>query len=200
MVEAWLNRKSADYLFLFGIAGFIIAVDQWTKWWVRTNLASGETWAPWPWIEPYARFIHWHNTGAAFGMFQGMNTVFMVLAIIVSGIIIYYFPQVPRADFYLRLPMAMQLGGALGNLIDRFRDGYVTDFVSLGTFAVFNVADASISVGVAILFLGLLWHDHQAKHQGPVEPDPVVESMPDAAGTAEEPGMPEPSTENSQEG
>ncbi|MCU0485144.1 MAG: signal peptidase II [Anaerolineales bacterium] len=195
-----MNRKRADYLFLFGIAGFIIAVDQWTKWWVRTNLASGETWAPWPWIEPYARFIHWHNTGAAFGMFQGMNTVFMILAIIVSGIIIYYFPQVPRADFYLRLPMAMQLGGALGNLIDRFRDGYVTDFVSVGSFAVFNVADASISVGVAILFAGLLWHDHKEKRQRAGVPEPVVEFSPEAAERADEPVLPEPATEETQEG
>lgn len=162
-----MKRYRFDYLFLFGVAGLIIAADQWTKWLVRTNLASGETWAPWSWIEPYARFVHWHNTGAAFGMFQGMNTVFMILAILVSGVIIYYFPRVPREEFYLRLPMAMQLGGAVGNLIDRFRDGYVTDFVSLGTFAVFNVADASISVGVAVLFLGLVWHDYKEKHKQP---------------------------------
>ena len=154
-----------DYLFLFGVAGIIIAADQWTKWWVKTNLAIGEYWAPWTWIEPYARFVHWHNTGAAFGIFQGMNEVFKVLAIIVSVIIIYYFPLVPRQDFYLRLPMAMQLGGAVGNLIDRFRDGYVTDFVSLGTFAVFNVADASISVGVALLFLSIMWRDWRVKKQ-----------------------------------
>lgn len=172
-----MKRKFIDYLFLFGIAGLIIAADQWTKWMVRTNLASGETWAPWTWIEPYARFVHWHNTGAAFGMFQGMNTVFMILAIIVSGVIIFYFPQVPREDFYLRLPMAMQLGGAVGNLIDRFRDGYVTDFVSVGTFAVFNVADASISVGVAVLFLGLLWRDHQEKHKLPLQVDANAEDL-----------------------
>ena len=172
-----MKRKFIDYLFLFGIAGLIIAADQWTKWMVRTNLASGETWAPWTWIEPYARFVHWHNTGAAFGMFQGMNTVFMILAIIVSGVIIFYFPQVPREDFYLRLPMAMQLGGAVGNLIDRFRDGYVTDFVSLGTFAVFNVADASISVGVAVLFLGLLWRDHQEKQKQTLDVDENAEDL-----------------------
>ena len=172
-----MKRKFIDYLFLFGIAWLIIASDQWTKWMVRTTLASGETWAPWTWIEPYARFVHWHNTGAAFGMFQGMNTVFMILAIIVSGVIIFYFPQVPREDFYLRLPMAMQLGGAVGNLIDRFRDGYVTDFVSVGTFAVFNIADASISVGVAVLFLGLLWRDYQEKHKQPLDVDENAEDL-----------------------
>lgn len=160
-----METKSKAYLFLFSIAGLIIAFDQWTKWMVKTNLAIGEFWSPWPWLEPYARFVYWHNTGAAFGIFQGMNQVFMVLAIIVSAIIIYYFPQVPRQDIFLRVPMAMQLGGAVGNLIDRFRDGYVTDFVSLGRFAVFNVADASISVGVAVLFLGILWRDQQTKHK-----------------------------------
>lgn len=181
-----MKRKLLDYLFLFGIAGVIIVADQWTKWMVRTNLASGETWAPWTWIEPYARFVNWHNTGAAFGIFQGMNTVFMVLAIVVSGVIIYYFPLVPAEDLYLRLPMAMQLGGALGNLIDRFRDGYVTDFVSVGTFAVFNVADASISVGVAVLFLGLLWRDFQEKRKKPQEADPSAEILYNKSALGEE--------------
>jgi signal peptidase II len=61
----------------------------------------------------------------------------------------------------LRIALAMQMGGALGNLIDRLTQGYVTDFVSLGRFAVFNVADASISVGVAVLVIGVWLKDRQ---------------------------------------
>jgi signal peptidase II len=100
--------------------------------------------------------VHWYNTGAAFGMFQSGSSIFMVLAIVVVGAIIYYFPQVEKSDWTLRLAMSMQLSGATGNLLDRIQyDGQVTDFISVGTFPVFNVADASITVGTAILLLGV---------------------------------------------
>ena len=101
------------------------------------------------------RIVHWQNTGAAFGIFQNMNTVFSILAVVVSCAILYYFPRIPRDDWTMRLALALQLGGALGNLMDRLTRGYVTDFVSVGSFAVFNVADASISIGVAILIFGV---------------------------------------------
>ena len=97
-------------------------------------------------------------------MLQGLGDIFTILAILVAVAIIYYFPQVSREDWALRLAMGLQLGGAIGNLIDRISSGYVTDFISIGTFPVFNVADASISIGVAILILGM-WvkeRDHPA--------------------------------------
>jgi signal peptidase II len=130
-------------------------LDQYTKALVRENIALGEMWAPWPWLLPYARIVNWYNTGVAFGMFQGMGSLFSIVAVIVSIAIIYYFPQVPRKDWTLRLAMGLQMGGALGNLIDRVTQGHVTDFVSIGNFAVFNVADASISTGVVVLLLGV---------------------------------------------
>ena len=145
-----------DYVFLLSLAGIIVTLDQWTKGWVRTNLAVGEVWMPLDWLAPYARIVHWQNTGAAFGMFKDFGIVFTFLAVLVAGAILYYFPQVPRNDWYLRIAMGMQLGGALGNLTDRLTVGEVTDFVSLGNFPVFNVADASISTGVAILAFGML--------------------------------------------
>ena len=91
--------------------------------------------------------------------------VFTVLAVIVIAAILYYYPQVSRADWPLRLAMSMQLGGALGNLIDRLTIGHVTDFVSVGTFPVFNVADASISVGCVVLLLGVWWQERAAKRE-----------------------------------
>lgn len=154
------------YGLLFTIAGAIITLDQWTKWLVRSNLPTGATWLPeWlEWLSPYARFVNWHNTGAAFGMFQGGSMVFTVLAFLVIGAIIYYFPQVEKGDWYLRVAMSMQLAGAAGNLIDRLlHDGRVTDFISVGTFPVFNVADSSISVGTVILLLGVYLQERAAK-------------------------------------
>jgi len=139
------------------IALVIVLLDQWTKSLVRANIPLGGTWLPesLTWLHPYARIVHWYNTGAAFGFFKEGSMVFTVLAFIVIGLILYYYPQVEKVDWPLRIAMSMQLGGAIGNLIDRLTIGHVTDFISVGTFAVFNVADASISVGAAILFVGI---------------------------------------------
>ena len=117
----------------------------------------GGSWLPesLEWLSPYARIVHWYNTGAAFGLFKEGSMVFTVLAFIVIGLILYYYPQVEKVDWPLRIAMSMQLGGAIGNLADRLTIGHVTDFISVGKFAVFNVADASISVGAAILFIGI---------------------------------------------
>ena len=152
-----LNRYWRDYAVLVVLAGLIIALDQWTKWLVRTNLPFQGTWLPgWlEWLSPYARIVHWSNSGAAFGTFQNGNTVFTILAIIVIGAILYYYPRVEAGDWTLRLAMGMQLGGATGNLIDRLLMQRVTDFIAVGNFPVFNVADASISVGVVVLLLGV---------------------------------------------
>jgi len=160
-----LNRVVKDYLVLFGVGGTSIALDQWTKWLVRTNIEFGMQWLPdsLMWLSPYARIVHWYNKGAAFGMFQNGNIVFTILAFIVIGAIIYYYPRVEEGDWTLRLAMGLQLGGAAGNLIDRLRVGQVTDFISVGTFPVFNIADASISVGVAVLLLGVWLNERKEK-------------------------------------
>jgi signal peptidase II len=96
-------------------------------------------------------------------MFQQGSMVFTVLAFIVIGAIIYYYPQVSTVDWPLRLAMSMQLGGAIGNLIDRLTIGHVTDFISVGTFPVFNIADSSITVGCVVLLLGVWWQERIAK-------------------------------------
>lgn len=155
LMEAILS-KVRDYFTLLGIAGMVIALDQWTKYLVRFNLEQGASWSPFNWLMPYARIIHWTNTGAAFGLFKSGGLVITVIAILVSLAILYYFPRVPAAQVALRSALAMQLGGAVGNLIDRLIHGTVTDFISVGSFPVFNVADACISIGVAIL-MAAMW-------------------------------------------
>lgn len=160
------KKPIRDYSYLFLIAGLIVLVDQITKSYIRANFTPYvEMWAPWDWLLPYARIVHVHNTGVAFGMMQGMNVVFATLAVIVSIAIIYYFSHVPAEDWTLRLAMAMQLGGAVGNLIDRLTVGHVTDFVSVGNFPVFNVADSSISIGVVVLILGVYMQERRQKRE-----------------------------------
>jgi signal peptidase II len=160
-----LNRYWRDYAVLLGLAGIIVALDQWTKWLVRTNLPFQSTWVPpgMEWIAPYARIVNWSNSGAAFGTFQNGNTVFTILAILVILAILYYYPRVEANDWTLRLAMGLQLGGAAGNLIDRLILQRVTDFIAVGSFPVFNVADASISVGVVVLLLGVWIRERHEK-------------------------------------
>ena len=160
-----LNSKVKDYLILFGVAGVVVALDQWTKWLVRENIEFSGMWLPdsMMWLAPYARIVHWYNSGAAFGMFQNGNLVFTVLAFIVIGAIIYYFPQVESGDWTLKVAMGLQLAGASGNLLDRLMMGKVTDFISVGVFPVFNIADASISIGVAVLLLGVWLKERQER-------------------------------------
>jgi signal peptidase II len=160
-----LNQKVKDYLVLIGVAGTLIALDQWTKWLVRENIEFGTQWLPeWlEWLSPYARIVHWYNSGAAFGMFQNGNLVFTILAFIVIGAILYYYPQVEADDWTLKLAMSLQLAGAAGNLIDRLMVGKVTDFISVSVFPVFNIADASITVGVIVLLLGVWFKEQQEK-------------------------------------
>lgn len=171
-----VKKYVQDYAVLIGVAALIVALDQLTKYLVRTLIPFGGSWSPWPWLAPFARIVHWQNTGAAFGMFQGFGLVFTILAFIVAIAILYYFPRLPRAEWALRVAMVMMLGGAVGNLIDRLTLGTVTDFVSVGTFAVFNVADASISVGTAVLIVAVwvserkekkLAQERQAQAQNP---------------------------------
>ena len=189
-VGGLLKIRFRDYAELFGLAGLIVAADQYTKWLVRANLDYMEAWSPWPWLAPYARILHTHNTGAAFGMLQQFGGVFMVLAMVVAVLILFYFPQVPRTDWPLRLAMIMQFSGAVGNLIDRLHQGYVTDFISVGSFAVFNIADACISMGVAVLIVGMLVKEYLDRRAASAEVNPeapeVDIALPDRVGDAVE--------------
>ena len=168
-----MKRKIFSYLNLFGIVVVIVGLDQWTKWLVREHIPFATQWLPngLEWLMPYARLVYWHNSGAAFGMFQGGSMVFTVLAFIVIGAILYYYPQIESEGWMFRLALGLQLSGALGNLISRLTfDGKVTDFISVGTFPVFNIADSAITVGTALLVLAV-WLNERKEKQVQAESD-----------------------------
>ncbi len=150
-------------VWLFLVAAIIVAADALTKWLVIKNIPYGGAWSPWEWLTPYARIVHWSNTGVAFGMLQGMNPVFIGLAFVVSLGIIYYYPKIEKQDWLIRLALMMELGGAVGNLVDRIRYGHVIDFISVGNFPVWNIADACITVGVFILLIGVWMQEKREK-------------------------------------
>lgn len=161
-----MKKYISMYAVLLGITGVVVVLDQWTKWLVRENIPFAAQWLPenLQWLMPYARLVHWENSGAAFGMFQGGSAVFTVLAFIVIGVILFYYPQIESEGWMFRLALALQLSGAIGNLLSRLtHDGKVTDFISVGTFPVFNVADSAITVGTAVLILGVWLSERAAK-------------------------------------
>jgi signal peptidase II len=165
-LREFFQRYWRSYVELLLVAGFFTLLDQWTRALVRRNIPMGGDWLPaWlSWLAPFARIRHWHNTGAAFGLFQGGSLIFTILAFFVAGFILYYFPRVDRKEWWLRLALSLQFCGAIGNLIDRLRfNGQVTDFMSVGKFAIFNLADSYITVGTAILVLGVFLTERAEK-------------------------------------
>jgi len=152
-------------VWLFVVAASIVTLDQVLKKIVITHLSYGGVWSPWEWLTPYARIVHWSNTGVAFGMLQGMNPVFIGLAVLVSIGIVYYYPKIEKKDWMIKLALMMELGGAVGNLVDRIKYGHVIDFISVGTFPVWNIADACITVGVIILLLGVWLQEKREKNR-----------------------------------
>jgi len=155
-----LKKFIKDYWLLFTIAGLVIALDQISKAIVRANIPYGGSWMPVDWLSPVFRFVYIDNTGAAFGLFKSGGLIFAILAVIIAIIIMIYYPQIPKTEKLTRIAVALQMGGALGNLVDRIFIGSVTDFISVGSFPVFNIADSSITIGVGLLILSL-WLDER---------------------------------------
>lgn len=163
MPVAEQNPPRKKYAVLLIIIAVIVGLDQWTKWLVRANLSLNTSWLPEAlnWLFPYARITYIQNKGASFGLFQDGKVVLSILAVLVIIAAIYYVLTVDFADGWILAAAGLYIGGAVGNLIDRLTIGSVTDFISVGTFYIFNVADASINVSVAMLLLILWIHERR---------------------------------------
>lgn len=134
----------------FGTALLVVLADQTTKGLVRAFMDRGETW---PSGSP-VRLQYVTNTGAAFGILKD-QTGFLILTTLVGLAAIYLYYRYPPFDhFAAPIAIGMMLGGAVGNLVDRVRLGRVTDFIDLSFWPSFNVADSSITIGIAVLILG----------------------------------------------
>lgn len=164
-----MKRYLQDYAILFFFSGLIVLLDQVTKNIVRANLGNYEIYRPDLWLTQYVRIFHIHNTGAAFGLFQRFGGIFTFLSFVVGIFILFYFPQIPRTDRVLRLALILQFAGAMGNLLDRLNHGYVTDFISILGLPVFNLADLSITCGVALLVIVMWVRDRKKKDEKPAE-------------------------------
>lgn len=132
---------------LIQLAILIFVIDQFSKFLVRDLLLYRESFP----ANGFFRFTHTFNTGSAFGIFQNQNTPLIFVSIIGIGILILIYRSQRVPTGFLRLSLGLQIGGALGNLLDRLRLGHVTDFIDVGDWPVFNLADASIVTGLVIL-------------------------------------------------
>jgi len=147
-----------EKLLPFLIMAVVILLDQGTKYLVETRVPLYGTWAPVPALENIFRVVHTANTGAVFGLFQGTGMFFAALAVVVAIAIAYFNMTLPGGQWLLRLALGLQLGGALGNLIDRLRQGHVTDFIDTGPWYIWNLADLAIVSGV-VLFGITYWRE-----------------------------------------
>lgn len=134
-----------------GLAATIVVLDQLAKAWLTSYLAPGQSVAV---VGDLIRLVHGQNAGGLFGLLQGQAVAFGLVSIVVVGLIVAYHARSARSS-YLSITLGLLLGGALGNLVDRLRLGYVVDFVDAGIGNVrwytFNVADAAISFAILLL-------------------------------------------------
>ena len=159
------HRRARVYDALAILAAILVLVlDQWTKVWVVTNLSPSFFGPRIPVIGDYLILYFIKNNGAAFSLFAN-NIVLVLLIAVAIGVIAYlYIRNINTASLWYKLIFGLIIGGALSNLIDRVRHGgYVVDFISFSIpqfnfhFAIFNLADAAISLGVVLLFVTLLF-------------------------------------------
>jgi signal peptidase II len=150
------------------IMAVVLLLDQGSKYLVETRIPLYGYWAPIPGLENIVRFTHTANTGAVFGLFQGTGMFFAGLAIVVAAAIVYINHTLPGKQWLLRVALGLQLGGALGNMIDRFRQGHVTDFIDIGPWYIFNVADMAIVGGVIVFAIALIRDEREARRKNAV--------------------------------
>jgi len=143
---------------VFFLNAFLMAfADQLSKIWIRTNLAVGQSIPE----VGFPRLTHITNTGSAFGLLQGQTFLLTIVASVSAVVLLLY-----AVLFYRRFPLldnrlawvglGLILGGTIGNLIDRVRLGYVTDFINFGFWPAFNLADSAVVVGVILFAYSLI--------------------------------------------
>jgi signal peptidase II len=134
-----------------GIAGTVVVLDQIAKAWLVANVSPGEVVEV---LGDWVRLIFSQNSGALFGLFRDNAVLFGIVSLAVIGLIVAYHGRAGRS-LYMSIALGLLLGGAIGNLVDRLRIGYVVDFIDIGIgdwrFYTFNLADSAISLAIVLL-------------------------------------------------
>lgn len=167
---------------LVGVAAVILVGDQLSKAAVTANLALGEHR---PVIGDLVQVWRAENYGASFSLLQGGQILFLAVSVVALGLIAYFFVTLRGRSLWIFAVLGLVLGGTVGNLIDRVRHTYVTDFISVGfgstRFPTFNVADSSLVVGIIILVVILWFLERESSAGTPGDPE-RDQPLPSASG------------------
>ena len=144
----------SDALTLFAISAVVVAFDRLTKSAVVASLGAGRPNSRYDLVDGWIALEYAENRGAAFGLFSGLAPILAIASVAVLAVIIYGYRQENDPPLVKTVAIGLILGGAIGNLIDRVWFGYVVDFIAIGPWPNFNLADSAISVGVVML----LWY------------------------------------------
>lgn len=157
-----MEKKPLHLFQMMALTIAVIIADQLTKYFVKTDMQLGES------IEvfgEYFKITSHRNSGAAWGILQGQMTLFYIITVVVIIILIYMFFKEARGKWVMQLGISLLIAGAIGNFIDRILYQQVTDFIDVllitYDFPIFNIADASLTVGVVLLVIQILFLERE---------------------------------------
>ena len=163
-VQHW--RSGGSIVKYYILALIILILDQWTKWIVVTQMELRQQI---PIIENLLYFTSHRNKGAAFGILQGQMWLFFIVTVVVVVFVVYYMNKYAKESKLLGISLGLVLGGAIGNFIDRLFRGEVVDFIDVYIFtydfAIFNVADMALVIGVGILMVQIFLEERNAREK-----------------------------------
>ena len=142
IVHSWVFKDK----YIFPVFSFVFISDQITKYAVYKNMSLGES-IP---TEGIIRITYARNTGMAFSLFENFGIILLILSLIIASILIIYLFTIDKPRILIRVFSGLVVGGALGNILDRIRFGYVNDFIDVGWWPIFNIADSSITIAIGI--------------------------------------------------
>lgn len=161
-----------SYPLLFGTAGALVALDQWTKQLATLHLAGRDAVRV---VGSLVQLTYARNSGIAFSLFAGRHFPLWIFSLIAAGAVLVLFSRHERMSLARQLSLAFVMGGAIGNLVDRVTTGLVVDFILLAwrthEFPVFNVADIAVTTGVALF--ALVWTHDGTAEGAPISADAV---------------------------
>jgi signal peptidase II len=158
----------------------VIVFDQLVKHWITQYFAGGRITTSIPLVGDYLELIYVQNRGVAFSLLEGRASLYVLIVVAVGVVVWLYWRSRDNGSLLLKVTFGLIIGGAAGNLIDRLRLGYVVDFIhfqipAIGfSFAVFNVADSGISIGVILLIVLLLFSHTPATLKDASTTEPTV--------------------------
>jgi signal peptidase II len=156
-MKIYKKGEYMKFIHLVGIICFLVGLDLGTKWYQETNLKLGQS------VPVIPEWLSWkliHNPGVSFGLFSGYTPILISVQFILVIVIIFAYKNFEPKSFYMQIGFALLISGAIGNLVDRIRFGYVIDFISFRWWpAIFNIADMEIRTGVLLLVILYLFRE-----------------------------------------